>query len=424
MITDMKKLMFAALMLLSTSAAFAGDSEPLKAILKAQSYAEAAELLKANIGQISDNAEKAKAYDKLFELAMKKVSAEQGVQLENQTSQQMGKEGNKPVDEKGLYEAVGQAFDAAEEIAKYDNMPNAKGKVKPRYTGIADQLYPLRGQLINGGIFYQTAKDDANAYKYLARYVETADAPMFSKFDKSKDENLNEIGYYATYYAYQNKDYKKAEKYVEYALKSKDRAKDAQQLQLAIMGAQLTNRQDSVSYADKLAGIYAQDPENDAVLTTLTSIYSSLGMQHKAEEIVNAALAKNPNSYGALVMLGQFASQKKEYEKAADYLSRALALVKEDNAKIALNASIGQCWFYKAQERVAAVKGVLTPAARGQFNEVYNKAISYLETAKNLDVMKEQKNAWAYPLYGCYYFVKGPQAPETLAAAADAGVQQ
>ena len=56
----MKKLMFAALMLLSTSAAFAGDSEPLKAILKAQSYAEAAELVKANIGQLTDNAEKAK----------------------------------------------------------------------------------------------------------------------------------------------------------------------------------------------------------------------------------------------------------------------------------------------------------------------------------------------------------------------------
>ena len=88
----MKKLMFAALMLLSTSAAFAGDSEPLKAILKAQTYAEAADLLKANLAQITDNAEKAKAYDKLYELAMKKVSAEQGVQLENQTNKQMGKE--------------------------------------------------------------------------------------------------------------------------------------------------------------------------------------------------------------------------------------------------------------------------------------------------------------------------------------------
>ena len=420
----MKKLMFAALMLLSTSAAFAGDSEPLKAILKAQTYAEAADLLKANLAQITDNAEKAKAYDKLYELAIKKVNAEQGVQLENQTNKQMGKEGNKPVDEKGLYEAVGQAFDAAAEVVKYDNMPNAKGKVKPRYAGLADQLYPLRGQLINGGIFYQGIKDDANAYKYLARYVDSADDPMFAKFDKSKDENLNEIAYFATYYAYQNKDYQKAEKYVSYAMKSKDRAKDAQQLQLAILGAQLKTRQDSVSYAEKLAGIYAQDPDNDAVLTTLTATYSALGMQNKAEEIVNAALAKNPNSYGALVMLGQFASQKKEYEKAADYLSKALALAKDDNARIAINASIGQCWFYKAQERVAAVKGVLSPAARAQFNEVYNKAVSYLETAKKLDVLKEQKSSWAYPLYGCYYFVKGPQAPETLAAAADAGVQQ
>lgn len=413
----MKKLMFAALMLLSTSAAFAGDSEPLKAILKAQSYTEAAELVKANIGQLTDNAEKAKAYDKLYQLAMKKVSAEQGVQLDI-----LGYK--KPVDEKGLYEAIGQAFDAAEEIVKYDNMPNAKGKVKPKYTGIADELYPLRAQLINGGIFYQGAKDDANAYKYLARYVDSADEPMFSKFDKSKDENLNEIAYFATYYAYQNKDYKKAEKYAEYAVKSKDRSKDAKQLQLAIMGAQLTNRQDSVAYADKLAAIYAQDPENDAVLTTLTSIYSSLGMQDKAEEIVNAALAKNPNSYGALVMLGQFASQKKEYEKAADYLSKALALVKDDNAKIAINASIGQCWFYKAQDRVASVKGVLSPAARAQFNDVYNKAITYLEAAKNLDVMKEHKSSWAYPLYGCYYFVKGAQAPETVEAAVIAGVQQ
>ena len=413
----MKKLMFAALMLLSTSAAFAGDSEPLKAILKAQSYTEAAELVKANIGQLTDNAEKAKAYDKLYQLAMKKVSAEQGVQLDI-----LGYK--KPVDEKGLYEAIGQAFDAAEEIVKYDNMPNAKGKVKPKYTGIADELYPLRAQLINGGIFYQGAKDDANAYKYLARYVDSADEPMFSKFDKSKDENLNEIAYFATYYAYQNKDYKKAEKYAEYAVKSKDRSKDAKQLQLAIMGAQLTNRQDTVAYADKLAAIYAQDPENDAVLTTLTSIYSSLGMQNKAEEIVNAALAKNPNSYGALVMLGQFASQKKEYEKAADYLSKALELVKDDNAKIAINASIGQCWFYKAQDRVASVKGVLSPAARAQFNDVYNKAITYLEAAKNLDVMKEHKSSWAYPLYGCYYFVKGAQAPETLEAAAIAGVQQ
>lgn len=101
------------------------------------------------------------------------------------------------VDEKALYEAIGQAFSAAQECYKYDNMPNAKGKVKPKFGSVADALYNQRGNLINGGVYYQGIKDDANAYKYLSEYVESADYPMFAKFDKSKDANLNNIAYYA-----------------------------------------------------------------------------------------------------------------------------------------------------------------------------------------------------------------------------------
>ena len=419
----MKKLMLAALMLLGTSAAFAGDSDALKAILKAQTYSEAKSLLQSSQSQLANDAERAKAYNKLYELAMKKVNAEQTVQLRNETNEKMGQKGGEPVDEQGLYQAVDNAFDAGLEMVKFDNMPNEKGKVKPRFTTVVDQLYLLRGQLINGGIFFQGAKDDKTAYKFLARYVDTADDPVFAKFDKSKDTNLNEIAFFAAYYAYDNKDFEKAAHYIEYAMKSQERAKEAQQLQLAILGAQLKTRQDSIAYAEKLEAIYSQDSSNDAILTTLTSTYSGLGMQDKAEKLINAQLAKNPNSYGALVMKGQFESQKKNYDAAADCLSKALALAKDDDSRIAINASIGQCWFYKAQERVAEVKGVLTKAAREQFNEVYNKAIQYLEAAKKLDVTKSHKSNWAYPLYGCYYFVKGAQAPETQAAAADAGVQ-
>ena len=118
-------------------------------------------------------------------------------------------------------------------------------------------------------------------------------------------------------------------------------------------------------------------------------------------------------------MKGQLALQDRKYDEAAGFLEKALPIATENNQRVALNASIGQCWFYKAQDRVAQVKGILTPAAKAQFNEVYNKAISYLEKAKSLDTAKEQKNTWAYPLYGCYYFVKGAKAPETVAAEAD-----
>ena len=102
----MKKLMLAALMLLGTSAAFAGDSDALKAILKAQTYSEAKSLLQSSQSQLANDAERAKAYNKLYELAMKKVNAEQTVQLRNETNEKMGQKGGEPVDEQGLYQAV------------------------------------------------------------------------------------------------------------------------------------------------------------------------------------------------------------------------------------------------------------------------------------------------------------------------------
>ena len=402
----MKKMMIAAMMLLLSTASFAGKSDVLKAILKAKTYTEAEQLLTQGINQLADNSEKAAAYNYLTQLALKAAQADQAT----------GKESAE------AYEAVANAFSNAQECVKYDQLPDAKGKVKPKYASLADQLYIMRGQLINGGVFFQNAKDDAKAYKYLAEYVETATWPMFSKFDITKDANLNDIADYATYYAYQNKDWAKAEKYVKYAVKSQERSKDAKQLELAILGAQLKTHEDSVNYANTLEQKLNEEPENVSIFTLLVTTLSNIGEQAKADQIVDAALAKNPNNYGALVMKGQFESQRKNYEAAADALVKALPLAADDTQRIAINASIGQCYFYHAQEAVARVKGVIAGPTKEQFDKVYNKAIGYLLEAKKLDVKNESKRLWAYPLYGCYYFVKGAKAPETEAAAADAGI--
>ena len=150
----MKKMMIAAMMLLASSASFAGNSD----VLKAKTYTEAAQLLSQGLNQLADNAEKASAYNHLTQLALKTVQADQAA----------GKESAE------AYEAVGDAFTNAQECVKYDALPDAKGKVKNKYAGLADQLYMMRGLLINGGVFFQNANDDANAYKYLAEYVETS----------------------------------------------------------------------------------------------------------------------------------------------------------------------------------------------------------------------------------------------------------
>ncbi len=417
----MKKLFIAAMMVLSTSAAFAADSDALKAILKAKTYDEAKALI--GTSTLANDAEKAEAYNKLVDLAYDAFENERNNMLENETAKTMGQQPSKTVDEAKMYTSLAQAIEAAQESYKYDQMPNEKGKVKPRYAKKnAERLYPARPFLINGGGFFQN-KDDAKAYQLLAAYCETAEAPLFASV-KKEDKDLPNAAFFASYMALNKKDYAAAEKYAGYAIGDAERGVDAQKIQLAAMQGQLKSHEDSVAYVQKLEGMIAKDPNNETIFSTLTGLYSMMGQGAKADKMIDDRLAANPNDYAALIQKGSIESQRKNYDAATAALEKALPMAKDDDTRITINAAIGECYFFKAQERVNNFKGVLSPAAREQFNVVYNKAISYLEAAKKLDVMKEQKRSWAYPLYGSYYFVKGAEAPETQSAAADAGVQQ
>ena len=111
----MKKLIVAAMMVLGTTSAFAGDSDALKAVLKAKTYAEAEALVKQNLGQLANDAEKAKAYNKLVDLGMKAFNDQQSIQ---QTNQIMKK--NDPVDENAMNEGAYNALMNAIECYKYD----------------------------------------------------------------------------------------------------------------------------------------------------------------------------------------------------------------------------------------------------------------------------------------------------------------
>ena len=117
----MKKFLVAAMMVLGATSAFAGDSDALKAVMKAKTYAEAEALVKQNLGQMANDAEKAKAYNKLVDLAMKQFNDQQSIQ---QTNQIMKK--NDPVDDAAMSEGAYNALINASECYKYDQLPNAK----------------------------------------------------------------------------------------------------------------------------------------------------------------------------------------------------------------------------------------------------------------------------------------------------------
>lgn len=393
----MKKLMIAAVMLLTTSAAFAGDSEALKAILKAKTYAEAQELVKVNLNQLANDAEKAKAYNKLVDLSMEKVSKEQATITSNQMAKQFGQGKEAAYDTLGFNNAIYAAINDAILCNEYDQKPNEKGKVKPKFeTNNANRLYGLRPNLINAGQAAAQQNSQDEALKFFGMYVESAVNPLFNSIDKTKnpDTYLGEVARVAGVYAFQTKDMDRANKYVDVAMKDAAVYKDALNLKLYIMQQSLKSKEDSVQYVNKLKELYAKDTDNEQIFSNLVTMYGGLQMTAEQDKVLSDKLAADPTNALAWALKGQIYMNSNKPEEAVDCFKKSVA---KDGKNVIVLTYLGFC--LNAQ---AAKDGV----SRADQQKLYKESEGFLEQARSLDPNREKAN-WSYPLYAVYYSLYG-----------------
>ena len=426
----MRKMMIVALMAMA-STAFAGNSPALKSILKAKTYAEAEGLLKSGLSQLANDAEKAAAYNKLVDLAMVKVLHENATIATNQAVKQMGNGKEEPVDSVGFYTALINAMDAAVECEKYDQKPDAKGNIKPKFHDKnAQRVYEHRGVLANAGISYYQNNDAKNAYKYFAKYVDMHTEPLFSQ-EQAKAEadwkgkgiaedpdNTAQFAYLAAYYAYQNKDIDACNKYCELAMKDEKWAKEARNLKLTVVQESLKTHEDSVNYARSLEGQLAAAPDDENLFGTLVSMYNGLKMNDAMDALFNKKLQSDPNNFIVWAVRGQNAMLDQKLDEAVEHFKKALN-TQPDNAQIL--TYLGACQLDRASaaaNRAAGKTGRVPEAAMSQIRPIYEEALGYLQKAKELDPNKEKAN-WGYPLYRCCYQLYGDEDPRTKAAEAD-----
>ena len=404
----MKKLMFAAMMILSTSAAFAGDSDALKAIMKAKTYAEADALLKQNLSALATDAERAKAYNKLVDLALEKYNKESTVLTQNQMNAQMGIKGkDQAFDTLGMYNAATEALQAGLECDKYDQKPDAKGKVKPRFAAANNtRLWGVRAQLVNAGQEAAQKGKDADVLKYWGTFLDTNDAPLFASQDKSSQkEYFGQVALFTAQYAFQAKDKERAGRYCDLAMKDPEQAARALGIKLLVMRDGLKTKADSVKFVDELKALYAQKPDNGVVLESLANLYSAMGQKDAQVQLLDEAIAKNPKNFVALFLKGQNAITANNANEAIKYLKQAAELQPENALVLTY---LGACLNVKAADQQ-------DPNGR---KVVYTEALKYLDKAKQLDPQRNQAN-WAYNRYQACYGLYGADAPETKAAEAE-----
>ena len=394
--------MIAAMMVLGATSAFAGDSDALKAVLKAKTYADAKALVEQNLGSMANDAEKAKAYNHLVELSMKQFNDQQSIIQMNQITKK-----NDPVDMEAMNEGAYNALVAAQECYKYDQLPNAKGKIAPKYDNNAERVWNARIQLVSAGDDARTKNNTTLALKYWNAWFNSESSPLFNKIpaEKKAEPYKEQVAFLGAWLSKENKDMAQALKYCDVAMNSDEYKKQALNIKLEVLKGDLKTHEDSLKYINNLKDLYANDAKNEILLDNLNSMFASMRMDKEQLELLDNALAADPNNFVALADKGMYYIAKNDADNAIKNLKKALEIKPENGAVMVY---LGACLNVKASN-------LQDPNGR---KVVYQEAIKYLDKAKELDPEKKQYN-WGYNRYQAYYGLYGPNDPKTKQAEVD-----
>ena len=399
----MKKLMMMAMMLVASATAFAGDSDALKAILKAKDYAEAQSLINSSLSQLTDAAEKAKAYNKLVDLAYDKFKKEDDTKTTNAVMQK-----NDPVDTDGMLAAGKIALEAAMECDKYDQQPNEKGKVAIKFRQKnQDRLRAVRLSLLQAAIDLANNEKNKEAFENFDVYLTSAKSAFFEGVDgvSKNDPNLGVAAFYGGRAAYNLEKFDKAIDYFKIGVA--DTAKQIHDLSFDFLLYTMRNKQktaaDSAQYITDMLDLYKQYPDAEQIYSSISDAYIAKGMNAEVIKLAEERMAKYPDSSLPHVYKAFLLMQDKKYDDAI----AEFAKVKEDNSPVFLNSIFNSavCKYNKASEFNEANSdlrtGRLKPADHEKFMNMLKDAQGDFEKAKELD--PEQKTVkWQYLLHNVY----------------------
>ena len=392
-----------AMMLVASATAFAGDSDALKAILKAKDYAEAQSLISSSLAQLTDASEKARAYNKLVDLAYEKFQKEDNIRTTNMVMKK-----NDPVDVEGMVAAGKVALEAAMECDKYDQQPNDKGKVAVKFRQKnQDRLKALRLSILQQGIELANADKNKESFENFDIYLTSAKSAFYEGVDgvAKNDPNLGVAAFYGGRAAYNLEKFDKAIEYFKIGVA--DTAKQIHDLSFDFLLYTMRNKQktaaDSAQYIKDMLELYQQYPDAEQIYSSLSDAYITQGMNAEVIKLAEERMAKYPDSSLPHVYKAFLLMQDKKYDDAI----AEFAKVKEDNSPVFLNSIFNSavCKYNKASEFNEANSdirtGRLKPADHDKFMNMLKDAQGDFEKAKELD--PEQKTVkWQYLLHNVY----------------------
>lgn len=398
----MKKFMMMALMAVAATSAFAQDAliKDAKKLLSKGEFDQAAQTLAPALTS-AETLDKRGAWYLQSEIQNGKYMAIQ----KQQTAIQLEKK-NEVYDTLGMHLAAVAAWEAALKCDEFDQQPDEKGKVKPKYRQDLQNKYKLFGvPLVQAGqFFYQNRKDNDNAFKAWSAYVDMKGTTLFSDVkDFPIDPFFYDIAYYTAILAYQMKNYPEAEKYATLTAQDPQKASEATEIMIFSKKETMKTPEDSVAYVNMLKDLHKQNPEEERYFNLLMDYYTHTRNMKALKAWAEEEIEINAENKMAWALKGEVQMNESEWDAAVESYKKAIEL---DPTFVQCIFNAGVCLNSKAinlKDQLADKNtGKLTKANADKIKAVLAEALTFMERAKELDPDSE-KVKWAYPLYQIYY---------------------
>lgn len=319
------------------------------------------------------------------------------------TKQILGQQPNEPV----MYDALIAILPYFKKAYELDQLPNEKGKIKPKYSKdiksilSADHVY-----YFNGGAYFFDQKDYKKAYDFFNQYLEISELPMFEGTQTAeKDSTFMTVQFYAAVAATQLGDSPTAIKALERAKDTDFRQNDIYQY----LAYEYQQAKDTVNFEKVLEEGMAKFPNEEYYLMNLINNYIYSGRNEKAIEYLNTAIAKDPNNSQLYHVMGMvYETGLKDYPNAEKFFSKALELNPEAVESL---SSLGRVYYNQGVNKQGEAN-MINDSKKYQeeltvAKDLFKKALPYFEKAHQL---KPDESEYKIALRGIYYNLNmGPE---------------
>ncbi|WP_280743705.1 MULTISPECIES: tetratricopeptide repeat protein [unclassified Parabacteroides] len=294
--------------------------------------------------------------------------------------QVLGQQPNEPV----MYKALMNILPYFVKSYELDQLPDAKGKVKPKYTkDIKGVLSANHVYYINAGAYYFDNRDYQTAYDCFEQYIEISNLPMF-KGEKvaERDSNYMTVQFYAAVAATQLNNSDLAIAALERAKNMDYRGNDIYQY----LAYEYEQKKDTVMLEQTLKEGLTKYPEENYFLLSLINNYIYSNRNAEAIEYLKTAIASDPNNAQLYDVMGRvYESGLKEMDNAEQYFKKALEI--DPNFSDALS-NLGRVYYNQGVNKLGEANMIndakLYQEESEKAKEYFRQAMPYFQKVREV----------------------------------------